>query len=510
MEQKCLKSDIYINENYFCESVEQAIDVDFTLPDYCYDISKIFKCNAVPRITSKSVNANTVTVDGNVVITILYCNKEGRFCSFEYNYPFSKNVELSKDATGSNIFARIKCDYINCRAVTGRKVDIHGAAGIFIKVFKRKCREIISDIDDCNIEVNRITTPATVPMGYAEKYLNIEEDLPLGSAQGNIESILKVNSAVCVKETKVINDKAVVKGELALCVLYTPEGTPTPQVLKTTLPYSQIVDIDGITDTCSCDCKAELVALDIKPKPTSMGEIRCFQLNAKILLTCECYCGNDILVVCDAFSRKYETEMTRKQMSFDRISCSINETYICKKSMDVDFNISSVIDLWCSLQGCSSKFEEENIFLNGTLLAGLIICDQENIPVYVEKPIDFQYKFPYKCSGGIPHCDPEIEVLSCSFTITGANSIEITAQLQINCGIYEKNEIYVISDIKSDQSKTLTPKCKGAMVIYYAESGDTVWNIANKYCASVKEITEINGIEKGSIPVGSRILIPIG
>ena len=69
MQQKCLKSDIYINENYFCDSLEQAIDVDFTLPDFCPDISKIFKCHAVPRITSKSLSGNNITVDGNVIIT---------------------------------------------------------------------------------------------------------------------------------------------------------------------------------------------------------------------------------------------------------------------------------------------------------------------------------------------------------------------------------------------------------------------------------------------------------
>ena len=81
MQQKCLKSDIYTNEIFLCDSFEQAIDVDFSLPDYCPDISKIFKCNAVPRIASKSINGSTITIDGNVVITILYCDKENNFCS---------------------------------------------------------------------------------------------------------------------------------------------------------------------------------------------------------------------------------------------------------------------------------------------------------------------------------------------------------------------------------------------------------------------------------------------
>ena len=131
MQQKCLKSDIYVNENYFCDSLEQAIDVDFTLPDFCPDISKIFKCHAVPRILSKSINGNGMTIDGNVIITILYCDKDNNFCSYEYVYPFSKVMECASDISGCNVTAKIKCDYINCRAVTGRKIDIHGAVGIF-------------------------------------------------------------------------------------------------------------------------------------------------------------------------------------------------------------------------------------------------------------------------------------------------------------------------------------------------------------------------------------------
>ena len=159
MKEKCLKSDVFVNENIFCDSLEQAIDADFTLPDFCPDVSKIFKCNAIPRIVSKSLNGASVTLDGNVTVTILYCDKESRFCSYEYIYPFSKTVELSRDASGGNVTAKVKCDYINCRAVTGRKIDIHGAVGINLRVFKRKCDEIISDIDDELIEVKRMKFP---------------------------------------------------------------------------------------------------------------------------------------------------------------------------------------------------------------------------------------------------------------------------------------------------------------------------------------------------------------
>ncbi len=509
MKEKCLKTDVFINETLFCDTLEQAVDVDFTLPDFCPDISKIFKCSAQPRIISKSLNGASVILEGNVTITVLYCDKESKFSSYEYVYPFSKTIEISRDVTGSNAVTKVKCDYINCRAVTGRKIDIHGAIGIYLKVFKRKCDEIISDIDDGQIEIKRITAPATVPMGYAEKYLLIEEDVPLNSAQLPIENILKSHSSVCVKETKIINDKAVVKGELAISVLYCPEGGGAPQIIKTGLPFSQIIDMDGITEACESECKAEICLLDIRPKVTTSAEQRCIGISAKILLTCEAYCSNEIPIISDAFSRKFEADIQRKNLSFEKITCNLSERFNCKKTIDLDFNINNIIDVWCNVQNCYSRFDEENMIINGTLISGIFACDEENVPIYIEKPIDFEYKFPFKESMGTPHCDPQIEVISAGFTIISSDKIELHTELGINAGIYERNDVSLISQMEVNENKPIKKDKQCAMVIYYAGENDTLWDIANRFSASVNELMIINKMEDEDLYIGKMLLVPL-
>lgn len=509
MKEKCLKSDVFVNENIFCDSLEQAIDADFTLPDFCPDVSKIFKCNAIPRIVSKSLNGASVTLDGNVTVTILYCDRENRFCSYEYIYPFSKTVELSRDATGGNVIAKVKCDYINCRAVTGRKIDIHGAVGINLRVFKRKCDEIISDIDDELIEVKRITSPATVPMGYSEKYLLIEEEIPLTSAQMSIESILKTNSSVCVKETKIINDKAVVKGEMFVSVLYCPEGEGTPQIIKTTLPFSQIIDIEGVTDSCECECKAEICVIDIKPKVTTSAEQRCIGISAKILLSCEAYCSNEIPMISDAFSRKFQADIKRKNLSFEKITGTISEKFNCKKNIDLGFNINNIIDIWCNVQNCYTKFDDGKMVVSGTLMTGIFACDENNIPIYFEKPTDFEYKMPFSETMGTPHCDPQIEVVSSGFTIISADKIEIYTELGINAGIYEKREVSLVCDMEVDENKPISRDKKCAMVIYFAGENDTLWDIAQKYSTSVNEIMNVNKMDSEDLCNGRMLLVPL-
>ncbi len=508
MENKCLKTSVFSNENIFEDFCEQAVDVDFTLPDFCPDISKIFKCKAVPRITSKGINGNNISFEGNVCITLLYCDKENRLNSFEYQYPFSKIKETDCDLSGGNLSCKIKCDYINCRAVTGRKVDIHGAVTISMRVFKRKCNDVISDIDDCNIEILRGVAPATVPMGYNEKYIIIEEEIPISNSVPPIQNILRYDAFPLVKESKIIKDKVMVKGEMAVVILYCPEGNINPQTVKTTLPFSQVIDIKGITDMCECETKATLSSLEIKPKMWQSGENRSFSANAKLLLCCESYCVNDVPVIKDAFSRRFETDIVKNKIKFSKICQNIKEIAHIKRNVELADNISSVLDLWCDVQSVVCKFEKDYMIIVGTIMAGIIVCDQENVASFYEKPIDFECKYQIQNLEKHLECTPEIEVESCGFTIISSNCIEISTDLCINASIFERNKISLITDMKiTDKPINKNRKC--AMTVYFVGKDECVWDIARKYNSSVEEINAINTITNDCLEEGKMILIPL-
>lgn len=507
--EKCLKTSVFVNETLFGESLEQAIDIDFTLPDYCPDISKIFKCQAVPRIAAKSLSGRTVTVEGSVAITLIYADKEGRLCSFEYQYPFSKTAETAKECVGANICCKARTEYINCRAITGRKVDIHGAAGIYVKVFKRKACEVISDYDDSNIELRRGSAPATVPMGYAEKYHIVEEEIRIGESQPIIGSILRSDANATVKETKIINDKAVVKGDMTVCIIYCPEGGGNPQSVKTVIPFSQIVEIEGIGELCECETLSQIAFLEVKPRANAGGESKIFVLTAKILLSLEAYCSNDITVVFDAFSRKYQADIIREKVNFQKITHNINETAHCKQNIELEENIGSVIDIWSNVQSVTTRFEKDGMTVCATLAVGMIVCNENGNAVYCEKALDFEYRQNLECNLGAPFCEPQIEVASCGYTIVSANILEFRADLSITASVYESNNVSLISEMTVDESKPIASNSKGAMTIYFPSSNECVWDIARIYNASVEEIMRINELESDKLTAGSMILVPV-
>lgn len=509
MENKCLKTNVFVNENVFCDTCEQPVDVDFTLPDYCPDISKIFKCRAVTRLTSKGISGKNITVDGCVCITLLYADKDNRLCSYEYMYPFNKIKEMPEECDGANLTCNAKCEYINCRAVTGRKVDIHGAVAINMRVFKRKSNDVISDYDDDNIELRRSVAPATVPMGYAEKYLLIEDEIHIGSAQSPIQSVLRYDAYPCIKECKIVNDKIVVKGDMAVKILYCAEGNQMPQIIKSTLPFSQIVEMQGITDMCECETKGKLAFLEIKPRMSSGGENRSFTVNAKVLLSCESYCVNDIPVIRDAFSTKFETVLTKNNISFTKICENVKENCRCKKNIQLEDNIANILDLWCDLQSNTVKFENGNMLIFVTFIAAFIVCDENGEVKFYEKPIDFEYKCPINNECDALYCNPDIDITSTGFTITSANNVELCIDLLVNASVYQKTAMSLITEMQVDETRPNVRSSRSALTVYFTGADECVWDIARTYNASVDEIMRINELETDCLKEGSMILVPL-
>lgn len=509
MEHKSLKTSIFSNEIVFSESAEQPIDIDFTLPDYYADISKILKCRAISRISSKTINGNNIFVEGCVTATVIYCGSDNCISSYEYQYPFSKSFDTGTNTDGCTLSVKTKCEYINCRAVTSRKIDIHGAAGIYIALKRRRLTDVVSDIDDCNIEVLRGSVPATVPMGTADKYLIIEEEIELGSGQPDVRCLIRYDADATVIDNKILAGKSVVSGELAIKLLYAPVGDGSPQTVRVQLPFSQLIEIEGLTDECDCESKVYIAHLEIKPRVSATGECRQLMLNAKLLITSECCCNNDVAVILDAYSRRYEADICKNEVGFNKICENINQAFSCKKTLEFSEGaISSVADMWCEVRTDRVNFVDNTMCVTGTVIVFIIAQDTDAIPAFYEKTIEFEYSHPLNMCDEEYKCSPEITVTAANYTLIGERNMELRIELNICAAVYRCCNLPLIVDIKVNDSKTISKANQAAMVLYFASRGENVWDIARRYFADINEVKQINEIGENVLAEDRMLLVP--
>lgn len=507
MERNILKSNVYTNEIAYCETLEQNVDIDYSLPDYCPDILRILKCKAVPRISLKNISGKTITLDGTVSITVYYSDEDGKVNSFCQSYPFEKIKETEIELDDTVIDVGSKCEYINCRAITSRKIDIHGACGINICVKRKKECEIVSDVEDETVEVLKGSAPATSPTGYAEKYVIIEEETEI-SGDSKAERIFGYDADASIKETKIINGNVLVKGDMNVKIKYCLDDKI--KCFTTELPFSQVLEVETLGDTCKSTANVFVSFIEITPKTDSSGYFNSCFINAKLLVCAETYCENDIAVVFDAYSRKKNTEVSKDTICFNKLYKNLNEIFNCKKEINIESDgITGVLDNWCDIKINENGFFDNSLFVNGTVTACFIIENSEGLASYFEKPIDFSYKCPVDESIENLKCNPKILVSSCSYTITSVDSIEVRVELNVIAPIYKCMNIPVVLDIKQSDENS-NKKQDFAMIVYFASKDEKLWDIAKKYSASSKEIKSINDIKNDIFESDTTILIPIG
>ena len=81
--------NIGTGEIFYDNYVEQGVDCDITLPDYCPDIMRIIKCNLTSEISNSKLIGDRATADGNAKIRIVYTDEKNNiFCYYNIFFCF--------------------------------------------------------------------------------------------------------------------------------------------------------------------------------------------------------------------------------------------------------------------------------------------------------------------------------------------------------------------------------------------------------------------------------------
>ena len=140
-----LDREEFVSEKTVTEQTfEHPMEKDFVLPDYCPDIFKVLKCFVKPVITSRGINGSRLTYDGEVKIRVIYSseNSAGINC-IEQSVTFSKTAELEGECINPEVTIIPTCEYVNCRVVNQRRIDIRGAVSAAVRVVCEEPMECI-------------------------------------------------------------------------------------------------------------------------------------------------------------------------------------------------------------------------------------------------------------------------------------------------------------------------------------------------------------------------------
>jgi len=507
MEFNTTKQSVSSYETVFEQTIEQAVDTDFTLPEYYPAIVRILKCKILPKISSKSVSADALNIEGASLITVIYTDDEGKIYSYEYEIPFKKSVPVGDVGELPQIQISMSQEYANVRAITQRKLDVHGVLSVKITILRQKNVEIITDIDCEGIQLKGGSCPATNPLGYSEKIVVIEEDLELSHSSSAIKSIIRCDSRAVLEQCKLIGNKAVIKGDVILNALYcTVNGSV--EKYESRIPFNQIVDMAVSGEDCECDAELNMMYSILKPRTNLSGEAKSFSFECKLSIIALASCDNDIPIVYDAFCTKHDLNINTGLVRFKKLESTLNERFICKKMLEFSENtFGSIIDIWCENKAGQTKLEDGNLSLSGTAVVCLLLYDGDDQPQYFERSIDYEYNNNLKEKFDSSIVDAEIIPTTCAYTVISENKLEVRVELSLSAAIFKNQIISVVLDSQIGTENT-NQKKKAPIIVYYASEKEDIWDIAKAYRSDCADIMSINELDDDILSTARVLLIP--
>lgn len=487
---------------------EQPVDFDFTLPDYCPDIEKILRCKITPKIYSRTLSGGQLDIEGASVISVLYeDNEKGAVRVCEQSIPFSADFRINDVNDDYIIETSVKCEYVNCRALSRRRLTIHGAFSLYVKIYTKGEINLYSvdDIENVEFKTKKITVSALKALSGEQ--FSVGDEIQI-TGQPPVELIIDSDVKARVTDYKIIPDKLMLNGELNVRALYLSNTeNPKPSHLDYIIPFSEIVDCSGLGENDTVCVNLSLLSYDLSLKSDILSENPLINFDARLCAGVICYASREAEIAEDAYSTEYCSEPEFAGANVPVLTKTLSETVMRKDTLSVEkFDVAEVLDFNASSGSVSTSISDKKLIFNSRVNINILAYDSDNSPVYIERAIDVCEEIALNEDYNDVVCASML-IVSLSYRLGDSDTIETRLELTCAATLQQICHTKMVQSINIDENNRL-PQNTSALTLYYAQAGEKIWEIAKLYNTKQSLINSENLLSSEELEEPLMLLIP--
>lgn len=510
MELQMKKQTLSINEAAFDGQSEQPVEADLLLPDYCPDIQRVLHCSVDCLVQNIHGEQQSIRIEGELRIHVLYVGDNGALRAAEQKQSFVRTLDSKLPLQQPLCEVSCRCDYLNCRAVSNRRLEVRGALTLSIRALNCTPLELVSQCEGLGIQLKSSTLSLDRCLSHREHNFSVREELDLGEKQP-IAQVLSTHVSALLSDHKVISDRVVAKGELQVQILYLPlsaDEQEAPQELKYCLPFSQILPKENGAEDSDCCISCQVSGWDIQAKSDLDGEMKRLDVEVELRAVVSVHQKQTLSFVQDCYSTLHPVEQEEKQLSFFNFIRSLQEEQSLRKSLPLNSAVSTVLAAWVRVKESQSRQKDQCLQLTAVLGCYALVLDGEGQPQIYEDSIPVE-----QCVS--LNEQQQGELFGLQWLPTQVEAVLNQGQLDFRCCVHISGCLYRlerqkgISHLQVDESSCLKQAGDCTVALYYAEAGESVWEIAKKHQSAFGEILRENGLEQDTLPQRTMLLIPL-
>lgn len=505
MDLQLIFKEVRSYNTIYNSSVEQAIDLEVALPDYCPDVKKIYKCNIHPSIHNIDVNSGVAKIDGVAKICIIYqSGDKNEIREFESQTDFTKSVDLKCSDAKTLLKCKPSVAYVNCRAINERKFDIHGAVALNISCVCENHYDAVCDVENNDIQLRKEPVRYSELVANQSKLIILNEEIPLKDKTSSCLNIICCKGVIQNEEYKAVANKIVYKASLFAKFTYLNEDGYYENY-KFELPINQIIEVPDLPENAECKVHSKLCNIDLKPQTDRNGNCMSVLANAKISVDIEAWKDCDIEIVNDLYSTECEVSKERIPLELMRAFDDIKFTESVKQTLDFVEDFGEIICVDYDEPKVKCENNDENAIFNVDLPIKIYYLNTSNEYCCIDKTMNFQ--FERVLSNICNKLDFELCVTNAECTTNSDDCLEVRCEFEIIISPFFVKKFDIFSNLSKDESKPINKELP-AIVLYFAKSGESVWDIAMRYNTTVNNIMSQNALTNDILTSDKMLIIP--
>lgn len=489
---------------------EQSIELDYVLPDYYPDFFRLLSCTADTEITVEPSADGQAAYTLLVQLHVLYCGEQSSTVqAVHQQLDYRGRIQLpagAADAAGLQIRLSAEPSYLNCRAVSQRRIDLRGAIRIRAAFSAEQQQEVLSSAEGLHVRTRAEPVSCITQLLRSEKRFTLSDDIRLSEVQPALLSVLRTHAAVSVSESRTVAGKLVIKGEAAVDLIYTAEHSI--ETLSAVLPFSQIAEQNGLSDDMTCTVTAQALSFHMTPEAEGSGDVRLLHADLDILLSCESVRQNSTSLLTDLYSTVHPAEPQTEDIVLLTAPQPVSERLQQRVTVSQpDAVLTKVCAAWAEPENLRTAADPAG----GTVITGTLHCfvlaeDAESHPLMLEQREAFTWELPALQTGTAL---PPVTVQSCPYTLSGSDSVTLQPELLLSGRILQQTPHRLLTDVLIDPEIRLPVTEHYALRLYFGQPEESLWEIAKRYHTTEEAIRAENDVSADCLTEPKMLLIPI-
>ena len=480
----------------------QSVASDFTLPDYCGDIERILHCSGFVQLHTINANGDRLQADGEIEIRLLYLTDNGAPDVFEQHLPLSVSLQTPQAEQNGVLRAHASVDYLNCRALSPRKISLNGSVSVQFEVLQAKEEPIVCALPSCEALTQQITMSSLVSL--QQRVFDLSETLSLPTEFPSIGKLIRVQASASVQSVEAVENKLLLKGNLNIDVVYLTQDQ-TFQKLQHQLPISQVLDAPGVTTDSMIDLSLEILSVYAQAKRDGADEMRLLDLAAKLNATIKAYQKKTITAITDCYALNGLLQPELAQRSFPLF---FKQTLLSSRTSEtIETSVRSGRLLDACVTRVKTKIETTSDRLqmtsDVTLLA--LVQDTDSGIHAVERTVSLQMQESMQLDAAdvlfVP--DLKVSVTGVQIDTDGHIHIDLNAEAVGNVFAVQQQNVLISASLQENDNQP-----DSQLVLYFGKTGDDLWSIAKRYQSTIALIRSENDLKDDTLPDNRLLLIP--